>query len=234
MNDHRALLFLAGLPCAVLLAGCRGTTPSDIVATEDIVATIDATDDGTGTVFAFVNLQVRTPDDDNDVRLVGGDSLAAFYGDRQGTLRERGGGDHEATFPLSDAVDMTIAFDRPEQTPAPDSFGLLPDPMEIGGFEGLILSRSLDAIVLELPETSFNKVVDVSGPCVSSLVYDVGTLAADVIVNPGDLYSPNINDECYVTITLTSVLAGQPDAAFHPDSTFVLSRSRSSSFYSVP
>lgn len=230
--NHRASLLFAGLAVAAFSSGCKGATPSDTVATGDIVATIDAYDDGVGPVVVTTRLEVAR--NGSDVRLVGDDRLEAFFGDRSAPMTDVGGGRYEADFDYEEVADVGVVFDRGKFDPAPDSFGVLPDPLELGGFEGLVISRGLDSIVLELPATSFDKTVDLSGPCVSSLVYDVGPYAEDVVVNPGDLYASNPNSECDVTITITSTTYGSPDPALHPDSSFVLSRSRSTSFYSVP
>lgn len=225
-------MFFAGLPCAMLFAGCRGTTTSDTVPTEEIVAEMNVQDDGSGTVYTDVHLRAKRTN--NDIRLSGRDELHATFGDQSAVLADAGSGHYDAAFDLSSFADVTIAFDRDKFEPAPESFGLLPDALDISGFEGLVVSRSFDAIVITLPETTFDKFVDVSGPCVSPLTYNVGTWADDVVIDAGVLYASNPNDECYVTITLTSALAGEVDPALHPDSTFVLTRTRSSSFYSVP
>lgn len=231
MDFNRASLLFAGLTCAALSSACRGSTPSDTVPTGDIVAAIDVYDDGYGSVITTVDLLDRVHN--TSIRLAGDDRLVATFGNQSASM-EGSAGIYQADFPFSNAGDVTVAFDRSKYDSAPDSYGVLPDVLAPGSFEGLVISRGLDTIVLEIPQTAFDKTVDLTGPCVSGLSFDLGADAADVVVYPGDLYSSGSSSECNVTITLTSISYGSPDPAFHPDSTFVLSRARSTSFYSIP
>jgi hypothetical protein len=56
----------------------------------------------------------------------------------------------------------------------------------------------------------------------------------ELFLGPGDLYAADSTAECDVTLTVTVRRQGVPDPAFHEESTFVLQRSRSTTFYSVP
>jgi hypothetical protein len=234
MNTHRASLFLAGVACATLFAGCKGTTTSDLLATGDIAATLDATDDGYGNLVVSASLEARTPDNENYVLLAGGDALNATYGKQRGAMGETEGGHYEASFPISNVGDVTVSFDRAKGKDAPGSYGVMPESVELPDFGGAVISRGLDDVVLDLPETVGDKQVDLTGPCVSSLHYDVGQAADYLTIYAGDLYASYAQDECDVTVTVTTVLYGDADPALNKASTFTLRRVRSASFYSVP
>lgn len=234
MNTHRASFLLAGVACATLFAGCKGTTTSDLLATGEIAATLDAIDDGYGDLVVSASLEARTPDNENYVLLTGGDALNATYGKQRSALGETSDGHYDTSFPITNVADVTVSFDRSKGKDAPDSYGVMPESVELPGFGGAVISRGLDDIVLDLPETVGGKLVDVTGPCVSSLHYDVGQAADYLTIYAGDLYASYAEDECDVTITVTTVLYGQMDPALNKASTFRLRRARSASFYSVP
>lgn len=234
MNFHRAIYGSTFLALCVGMAGCRGTTRSDSLDTSDIVATFTVTDDGYGSVYTEARLEARTANNDNWVKLVSGDTLTATFGKQSSELTEVGSGLYQAAFSLSNAADMTITFDRTKFDDAPDSFGFMPEALDLGGFEGAIISRGSDFIVIELPATESDKSVTISGSCVNTLTFDIGRDGGDVTVYPGDLYSSDSLAECDVTMTLTTTMYGEADPAFHPDSSFVLTRERATTFYSIP
>ncbi len=234
MNTHRACLFLAGVACATVFAGCKGTTNSDKLAIGDIAVFLDATDDDSGNLIVKASLEARTPENQDYVRLTGGDRLYATYGKAYGAMDDTSSGEYAAYFPLSNAGDVTVGFSRGKQDVAPSSYGKLPESVELPDFGGAVISRGLDDIVLDLPATVGSKEVDVTGSCVSALHYDVGEAGDYVTIYAGDLYASYADDECDVTISVTTTLYGAPDPALNKASTFTLRRVRSTSFYSVP
>ncbi len=234
MNTHRASLLLAGFACATAFAGCKGTTTSDRLATREIAAFIDALDDGDGNLVISASLFARAPDNEDYVLLTAGDALRATYGKQKGTLGETSSGNYEVTLDLTNTSDVTVSFDRSKYDAAPKTIGTLPESVELPDFGGAVISRGLDDVVLDLPATVGYKSVDVAGPCVSALHYDVGEVADYVTIYAGDLYASYAEDECDVTITVTTELAGKVDSALNGDSTFTLRRARYATFYSVP
>lgn len=234
MNTHRASLFLAGFACATAFAGCKGTTTSDKLATREIAAFIDALDDGEGNLVVSTSLEARAGGNDDYVLLAAGDTLRATYGKQKGTLGETQSGKYEVAFDVSNTSDVTVSFDRSKYDAAPSTVGTLPESVELADFGGAVISRGLDDIVLDLPATVGFKSVDLTGPCVSALHYDVGEAADYLTIYSGDLYASYAEDECDVTITVTTSLAGKVDRALHGDSTFTLRRARYATFYSVP
>lgn len=236
MNYHRASLLFAGIVCAISSAGCNGTTSSSTLPTGNIAAFIEVSDDGYGSLYVDVDLRVRsrTGNDDNYVQLAKGDSLQAALGGETASLTEYGSGHYQTAFSPSNAAELTIAFDRSKYDDATATGAILPEAVAIAGLEGTILSRDYDGIVLDLPETGADKSIDVEGACIDSLHYDIGTYDEVIFIDPGDLYAPVLDAECDVTVTITTTSLGAVDPALHPDSTFVLSRSRSTTFYSIP
>lgn len=234
MNYHRASLFFAGLTCATVFAGCRGTASSDTIPTEKIFADVLVSDDGGGSIHIDVDLQVRSPDDDRWIKLAGGDRLKATLGGQTVVFDPDGGGTYHGYFDRTNAADVNVSLDRKKFEDAPNSSGRMPDPLEIEGIAGAFISRSWDSVIIELAETEDEKSVEISGPCISTEYFDIGPAGADIVLDSGALYSPDPYAECEVSIAVTTTSYGAPDPALHPQSRVVLERTRSTWFYSVP
>jgi hypothetical protein len=237
MNLPRASLLLACAACAALSAGCKGSTTSDLVPTNNIAADITASDDGNGSVLLSVHTHAISPGgDDQTLLLVGDDHFQATFGKQASALSDEGGGVYETAFNANATAtsDIVLSLARTKFDAAPESVGTMPESVALDGFEGATISRGVDSIDVQLPQTVGAKSVDIEGPCISSLHYDLGTSAGDLYIGPGDVYSSNAYAECYVNMTVTTALSGSPDPKLHPRSTFLLTRSRTTSFYSVP
>lgn len=233
MNIARASLVFAGLACATLFAGCKGTTMSASLSTKEIAVFADAVDDGSGYLIVTASLEARAPDNENYVRLSPGDTLSTTYANKTYGLSETSDGHYQATIPLGDDPNVTIGMGRTKYTNAPGSGGVLPESVEFD-LSGATISRSLDDLVLDLPETVGYKTVDLSGPCIGSSHYDVGTNADYLTIPAGAIYASYADDECYVDVTISCELAGTVDPALNKQSRVGLRRTRTTSFYSVP
>lgn len=205
---------------------------SEKIETKDIAAFIDVTDDGSGQIHVIANLQVRKPDDENFVKLSKGDALRATYDGGTRTMKASGAS-YEASFPVGDDYVVGVGFDREKFEDALSNVGEMPDAVEIGDFYDPV-SRDLDSIIIDLPETFGTKDVRVDGWCISSQSWSFGEEADVLYISPGDLYASNEEDECTVTITITTSTVGKIDPALHSESSFHLQAERSATFTSVP
>ncbi|MFO0587355.1 MAG: hypothetical protein U0441_07445 [Polyangiaceae bacterium] len=201
--------------------------------TKDIAVFVDAVDDGSGYLTVTASLEARAVDNENYVRLSPGDTLSTTYAKKTYGLSETGDGHYAATIPLGDEADVGVAMNRSKYTNAPASGGVLPESVELD-LTGAVISRSLDDLVLDLPETVGFKSVDIEGPCISSSHYDVGTNGDYLTVPAGAIYASYVDDECYVDVTVSCELAGTPDPALNKQSRIGLRRTRTTTFYSVP
>lgn len=206
---------------------------SAALPTNNIAVFIDAVDDGSGYLTVSASLESRATNNENYVRLSPGDALSVSYGNKAYTMSETNDGDYAATVTLTDAADVTVGFERQKYDKAPSSQGTMPESVEVD-LGGIAISRSLDDLVLDLPETVGYKVVDLSGPCVSSMHYEVGTSAEYLTIYAGSLYASYPEDECYVDVTIGCEMSGLIDPALNKLSKFALRRTRTTTFYSVP
>lgn len=201
--------------------------------TKNIAVFVDAVDDGSGYLTVSATLEARAVDNENYLLLSPGDSLSMGYGKKAYALSETGSGHYQASVPLTDDAAVVVELARQKYDKAPATQGTMPESVEID-LGGIAISRTLDDLVLDLPETVGYKTVDLSGPCISSQHYDVGTNAEYLTVYAGSLYASYPEDECFVDVTVGCELPGLIDPALNKASRFGLRRTRTTSFYSVP
>lgn len=206
---------------------------SAALPTKNIAVFVDAVDDGSGYLTVSATLEARTANDENYVLLSPGDALNVSYGKKAYGLAETNDGRYAASLNLTDDAAVTVGFERQKYDKAPTTQGTLPEAVALDLY-GATISRSLDDLVLDLPETVGYKSVDLSGPCISSAHYDVGTWAEYLTIPAGAIYASYAADECEVELTVTCELTGAVDPALSKESTFTLRRTRTTSFYSVP
>ena len=206
---------------------------SAALPTKNIAVFIDAVDDGSGYLTVSASLESRATDNENYVRLSPGDALSMSYGKKAYTMSETNDGAYAASVSLTDDATVTVGFERQKYDKAPSSQGTMPESVEVD-LGGIAISRSLDDLVLDLPETVGYKTVDLSGPCISSVHYDVGTPAEYLTVYSGSLYASYPEDECYVDVTISCEMSGLIDPALNKASRFGLRRTRTTTFYSIP
>lgn len=231
-------MFISILLLACLLSGCGDTDPSSSIPTDGIYARFVAETraDGTSEVRADFFEEEKTVGPFvyyyEGVYLDGGDTLEVST--HENRLLFTGGGDHFAGELVTGiAADTQFQFDlqRPEYVDAPDSWGTLPEPMDLvvpePNQEYSIANDDL-ALVWTTGGTLDDMWVRVEADCLEPNRpedwYLDESFSVDIPSDPG-AYTEDLSDhfihadECQryaATVTLYRARAGTLDPAYKP------------------
>jgi hypothetical protein len=228
-------LIAAGFVAAVLAAGCKTTSSTDLT-TDGISADIRVS--ATSALASSVRVQMSPGDvvvPTDAVSLDGGDAL---YAEAGGQRKQMGAGnrDYEITFGTGTAdTPFRVILDRarPDQVDAPNSLGTLPAPFTLVDFGGASISQDQDAVLTWSPSgTADRMILQIAGSCVEdraiSLDGDPGRLAIS-----GTTLQPELTpSSCLVTLTLHRERTGVVDTNLNAGSSFVLEQIRTTTFTS--
>lgn len=232
-----SLISALGIVSFAALAGCSSETlDSDLVKTKGIAITVDvsATNDGASNVHVL--LQAGGDESNTYIELQSGDSLSASADGNDKGMEHTGEGEYEADFGTGEGgVVYVVDFQRADDTSAPNSRGVMPEPFTVTPPEDG-LKRAEDPLTIEWGAGSDGEMhIVVEGSCIFQYDEDVPdngsyTIAAGKLDSTGQ----DMPESCDLKATLTRTAYGTPDAAYDSESEVALRQIRSASFTSDP
>jgi hypothetical protein len=225
-----------GILSLALLAGCTSETlESDLIKTKGIAATIEVTasNDGASTVLA--TLRAGGDESNTYIELQNGDELTASADGSERGMSRVDEGQYEAGFDTgAGGVEFVVDFQRADDTSAPNSRGIMPEPFSVTAEDGK--RRAEEAVVIEWGTGSNGDMnIVVEGDCIFQFdedVPDTGTYT----IQAGELDSTGGDEPeaCELTAVLTRTAHGTADPAFDGESSVALRQVRSDKFSSEP
>lgn len=221
----------------LLLSACTETVDSKDIRTSGISAQITATATSDAATTVITELKVGGPSSNTYVDLSGGDRIFASADGKRLEMEAQGTGTYQVDFNITAAdTEFIVDLQRDEDDDAPASKGQLPAPfsfqvpnMSTSRAQNLTItwapSGSMDDMTLEFAGTCiFNRTVDVPGDTGSHEI-SAGTLAST---------NPDKPETCDITVEMKRTRKGEPDRAYDPESSFVLTQTRTTKFTSTP
>lgn len=221
----------------LLLSACTETVDSKNIRTGGISASITAiaTTDAATTVAA--TLKVGGPTSNTYVDLEGGDRIFAVSGDKRLEMEAQGSGRYEIDFNTAAAdTEFLVDLQREVDADAPASIGKLPGPFSFA-LPNTSVPRGQELAITWMPSgSSDNMTIELSGTCIFNRTIDIpGDTGSHKI--PGGTITPTNPDKqetCDVNVEMKRSRKGTPDTTFDPDSSFVLTQTRTAKFTSAP
>ena len=222
----------------VLLNACTvETVDSKNVRTGGIAAliTANATTDAATTVRA--TLKVGGASSNTVVDLSGGDSIFATANDKRLEMEAQGSGVYEIDFNTAVAdTEFIVDLQRETDDDAPASKGTLPGPFSLV-VPNMTTARTQDLTITWSPaDTKDDMTAELSGTCIFSRTYDIAGDTGTHTIKAGDLVSVNTDkpETCDINVEVKRSRKGTPDTVFDPDSSFILTQTRTAKFTSAP
>jgi hypothetical protein len=222
------VLVLTILAIAALQAGC--TQPSFSVETREILASFNATTDGSPATTVRASLKVNLV---QDVILDNGDALYAEVGDRRVAMPMVDPGDYAAVLldlpPLST---ITFDLDRPGGDSAADNRVVIPPAFELEPLAQASYGRN-DTIPLRWnPSVPGAIAITLAGDCIVGKFATVIDTGSHDVSGLATLDYPEV--ACEVTVTVTRSLGGIVDRALDGLSGIRADQVRTLTFTSTP
>jgi hypothetical protein len=220
-----------------LLSACTETVDSKNIRTGGIAAfiTANATTDAATTVTA--SLKVGGADSNTVVDLSGGDSIFATANGKQVELEAQGSGTYQINInTAAENTEFVVDLQRTDDTSAPKSIGTLPGPFSFQ-VPNMSTSRAQNLTVTWTPSGSKDDMrLELSGTCIFSRTIDIPGDTGMNEISGGTLVSVNTDkpETCDVNVDMIRSRKGTPDPAFDPDSSFLLTQTRTAKFTSAP
>lgn len=222
----------------LLLNACTvETVDSKNVRTGGISAqiTANATTDAATTVTA--SLRVGGPSSNTVVDLSGGDKIFAQADEKRLEMVAEGSGIYQVAFNTAAAdTEFTVDLQREVDDDAPASIGKLPAPFSLV-VPNMSTSRAQEITFTWSPSgTSDSMTLELSGTCIFSRKIDIPGDTGTQTVDPGTLVSVNTDkpETCDINVEMKRTRKGTPDTAFDPESSFILTQTRTGKFTSAP
>jgi hypothetical protein len=171
------------------------------------------------------------------VDLSGGDRIFAVANGKRIEMDSQGSGTYEVDFNTA-AADTAIVVDlqRENDDAAPASTGALPGPFSFQ-VPNMSTSRAQNIDITWSPSGSKdNMSVKLSGTCIFNRTIAIPGDTGTHTISGGTLVSTNTDkpETCDVNVEMVRSRSGTPDTAFDPDSSFVLTQTRTGKFTSAP
>ncbi|HRI70305.1 MAG TPA: hypothetical protein PK156_39005 [Polyangium sp.] len=222
----------------LMLSACTAeTVDSKNIRTGGIVAILMASSTSDSATSVTAALKVGGTGSNTYVDLSGGDRIFAVANDNRVEMEAQGTGTYQTDFnTAAENTEFIVDLQRETDDDAPLSTGLLPGPftfqvptMSTSRMQALTItwspSGSTDDMTMELNGTCiFNRTIDIPGDTGSHMI-EPGTLAS---------VNPDKPETCDITVDMKRSRNGTVDAAFDPDSSFVLEQTRTAKFTSAP
>ena len=230
------LITVFGIVSLAALSGCTETLDSDLIKTKGIAATVEVSADSDVSSRVHVTLQAGGDESNTYIELQSGDALyASADGDRTG-MEHVDEGEYDADFGTGlGGVEFVVDLQRADDTPAPNSRGILPEGFTLDAIEE-DLSRATDDLVVTWDGGGGGEMnIAIEGSCIFSFDEDVSDNGSYTI-DAGELKAKDDDkpESCELKATLTRTAHGTPDPAFDGESDFILRQVRSDSFDSKP
>lgn len=222
----------------LMLSACTvETVDSANIRTGGIVALLRAT--ATSEMATSVTAQLKVGGDGSNtyVDLSNGDSIFAVGNDRRIEMEAQGTGTYQADFDTAaENTEFIVDLQRDNDDDAPMSTGMLPGPFTFV-VPNMTTSRGQSLTVTWTPSGSTDDMtMELNGTCIFHRSIDIPGDTGSHVIEPGTLVSVNTDkpETCDVTVDMKRTRNGTADAAFDPDSSFVLEQTRTAKFTSAP
>lgn len=221
----------------LLLSACTETVDSKNIRTGGISAliTANATSDAATTVTA--ELKVGGPTSNTYVDLSGGDRIFASADGKRSEMEAQGTGTYQIDFNVAAAdTEFLVDLQRDEDDDAPMTKGQLPAPFSFQ-VPNMSTSRAQNITITWSPSgTADNVTLQFGGTCIFNRTVDVPGDTGSHEISAGTLASTNPDkpETCDITVEMKRTRKGEADPAYDPDSSFVLTQTRTSKFTSTP
>jgi len=222
----------------LLLSACTvQTVDSKNVRTGGISATFTANASTDGATTVTASLRVGGPGSNTVVDLSGGDKIFAEAGDKRLEMEAEGSGIYQVDFNTAAAdTEFVVDLQREVDDDAPNSVGKLPAPFT---FEvpNMSTSRTEEITITWSPSgTDDDMTLELSGTCIFQRTIDIPGDTGSHKISGGTLVSVNTDkpETCDINVEMKRTRKGTVDTAFDPQSTFILTQTRTSKFTSAP
>ena len=234
MNTTKATWMLGTLALAAL-AGCTESTSSSNNKTGGIAALIEVTATSDSSSRVKATLKVGGDESNTYVQLDNGDKLVAEANGDQKPMTAESTGVYEAEFADGkEGTEFRVDLQRPNDTPAPNSRGVLPAPFTIGAIDSG-LSRANDALTITWDPSGKDGSMhlEINGSCIFLYPKDISdTGSYEIAAGELDSTGGDKPETCDLDVELSRTTKGSADPAYDNESYVHLSQVRKSTIKS--